>query len=158
MASIHNFRVEGIEGEEIDFADFKGKKVMVVNVASECGFTTQYQQLQELFEEFKNKLVIIGFPANNFGGQEPGTNQEIRSFCSVRYGVTFPLAAKISVEGEDIHPIYQWLTKKSDNKVMDSEVKWNFQKYLIDEKGQLVSYHPSSISPIDEIILDWVLS
>ncbi len=107
MTSIHQFKVEGIEGEVIDFADFKGKKVMVVNVASACGYTPQYQQLQELFTEFNDKIVIVGFPANNFGQQEPGPNDQIRSFCTSRFGVTFPLAAKISVTGDDAHPIYK---------------------------------------------------
>ncbi len=156
MDSIHIFKVKGIEGNEIDFANFKGKKMMVVNVASECGYTPQYQQLQELYEAFNDKLVIIGFPSNDFGGQEPGTNEEIKSFCSTRYQVSFPLAGKVKILGPKAHPVYQWLTQKGQNGVMDSEVKWNFNKFLLNEDGQLVKYYPSSVSPIDEAILDWV--
>ena len=156
MASIHQFKVEGIDGKVIDFADFKGKKMMVVNVASECGYTPQYQQLQELYGEFNDKFVIIGFPSNDFGKQEPGTNEEIQAFCSMRYGVKFPMAAKISVKGENKHPVYQWLTDHTPNAQDDKEVKWNFQKYLLDETGQLIAIHPSSVSPVDEVILDWI--
>ena len=155
--SIHEFKVEGIEGEEIDFARFKGKKIIVVNVASECGFTPQYQQLQELYEEFKDKMAIVGFPCNDFGGQEPGTGEEIWKFCSVRYGVRFPLASKISIL-DDPAPVYRWLTRKDLNGVMDSEVRWNFQKYLLDESGQLVNFFPSTVSPLDEPILNWITS
>ena len=158
MDSIHQFKVKGIEGKEIDFAQFKGKKIMVVNVASECGFTPQYQQLQELYEEFQDKLTIVGFPSNDFGGQEPGTNEEIRAFCTLRYGVDFPLAAKTRIKGSDKHPVYQWLTQKSKNGVADSEVQWNFYKYLLDENGHLVQSFPSSVSPLDEKILDWLAS
>lgn len=153
MNTIHSFKVKGIEGEEIDFALFKGKKIIVVNVASACGFTPQYQQLQELYEEFGHKLVVVGFPANNFGGQEPGTNEEIRAFCSRRFGVTFPLAAKIDVT---THPVYQWLTQKSENGLLDSQVTWNFQKYLLDEQGRLVKCLPPAVSPLDDEILNWV--
>ncbi len=153
MNTIHKFKVESIEGDEIDFAQFKGKKLTIVNVASECGFTPQYQQLQELYKGFGAKLAIIGFPANNFGGQEPGSNKEIREFCSLRYGVTFPLAAKIDI---NTHPIYQWLTQKALNGQMDSTVNWNFQKYLLNENGQLVHSLPSATSPFDDEIMDWV--
>jgi glutathione peroxidase len=153
MDNIHKFKVEGIEGEEIDFAAFKGKKLIVVNVASECGFTPQYQQLQELYEKFGDKLVIVGFPANNFGEQEPGLNSEIRDFCSRRYGVTFPLASKIDVT---THPVYEWLTKKTLNGVMDSQVTWNFQKYLLDENGRLVNFILPSESPLNETVLEWL--
>ncbi|MEM8907111.1 MAG: glutathione peroxidase [Bacteroidota bacterium] len=155
MASIHQFKVEGIRGEEINFADFEGKKIIVVNVASECGYTPQYQQLQELYQEFKDKLVIVGFPSNDFGGQEPGTDLEIRTFCERNYGVTFPLATKIVIQTE---PIYQWLGQKDRNGRMDSEVKWNFQKYCLDEAGQLVHVFPSAIAPFDDQILDWLNS
>lgn len=158
MHSIHQFKVKGIEGSEIDFAQFAGKKLIIVNVASECGYTPQYQQLQELYEEFQDKLVIVGFPSNDFGRQEPGTNQEIQAFCKTRYGVTFPLSVKITINGTTVHPVYQWLTRKSDNGVADSEVRWNFHKYLLDEKGQLVKSLPSSVSPLDEQILDWLNS
>ena len=156
MTSIHQFKVEGIDGSEIDFAAFKGKKIMVVNVASECGFTSQYQQLQEIFEEFGNKMVIVGFPSNDFGNQEPGSNAEIKTFCSLNYGVTFPLASKISIKGKNSHPIYKWLTTKEANNKFESEVEWNFYKYLLDENGQLVDFYPSSVDPFDEKILDWI--
>jgi len=155
MASIYQFKVERIDGSEIHFEESKGKKLIVVNVASACGYTPQYQQLQELYTEFKDKLEIIGFPSNDFGAQEPGTNAEIKTFCTVNYGVSFPMAAKVKINE---HPLYQWLTKKSLNGKIDSEVAWNFQKYLIDENGQLVAVYPSSINPLDEKIIDWVLS
>jgi len=156
--SIHQFKVRGIEGSEIDFAQYKGKKLIIVNVASECGYTPQYQQLQELYNEFQDKLEIVGFPSNDFGGQEPGTNEEIQAFCEVRYGVTFPLSAKITVKEPNAHPIYQWLTHENKNGVADSEVRWNFHKYLLDENGQLVKSLPSAVSPLDEQILDWLNS
>lgn len=158
MNSIHRFKVEGIEGEEIDFARFDGKKIIVVNVASECGYTPQYQQLQELQEEFKDRLVIVGFPSNDFGGQEPGSNPEIRNFCTTRYSVAFPLTSKITIKGASPHPVYKWLASKEQNGVMDSEVGWNFYKYLLDEQGQLVKCFPSSTNPFDEEILDWLAS
>jgi glutathione peroxidase len=154
--SIHIFKAEGIDGGVIDFANFKGKKISVVNVASKCGFTPQYKQLQELYEEFEDKLAIVGFPCNDFGEQEPGNNDEIEAFCKEEYDVRFPLAAKISIRGSDIHPIYEWLTDKDKNGVMDSTVAWNFQKYLLDEKGRLVHLFPSSASPFDDHILNWL--
>ena len=157
MNSIHIFKAEGIDGEVIDFANFKGKKILVVNVASECGFTPQYKQLQELYDEFENKLVIVGFPCNDFGEQEPGSNDEISAFCKEEYDVRFPLAAKISIKGSDPHPIYQWLTDKHKNGLMDSTVAWNFQKYLLDEKGRLVHVFTSSASPFDDHILNWLV-
>ena len=156
MTSIYKFRVEGISGEEIDFADFKGKKILVVNVASECGFTPQYAQLQDLYNEFRDQLVIVGFPSNDFGGQEPGTNHEIQTFCNRNFGVSFPLAAKITILGKDMHPVYRWLTQKSMNGYADSEVQWNFQKYLLDENGQLVAVFPSAVDPCSEAILDFL--
>ncbi len=155
--SIHSFKVEGISGEEIDFAAFEGKKILIVNVASACGYTPQYQQLQELYSAFQNKLVVIGFPSNDFGGQEPGTNEEIQAFCTSRFGVQFPMTTKVSIKGKP-HPIYAWLTQKSQNKIADAEVRWNFHKFLIDEKGRWVNHFPSSVSPLDEQILDWVQS
>ena len=155
MTGIHQFKIKGISGDEIDFASFAGKKILVVNVASECGYTRQYQQLEELYEEFQDRLVVVGFPCNDFGGQEPGSDAEIRSFCTLKFGVKFPLTTKISIVKTPIHPIYQWLTQKAENSVMDSRVKWNFHKHLLDEKGQLVAHHPSSVSPVDEVILNW---
>ncbi|MBI1225906.1 MAG: glutathione peroxidase [Bacteroidetes bacterium] len=153
MNTIHSFKVDGIAGGMIDFAAFAGKKILIVNVASECGLTPQYQQLQELYEEFEDKITIVGFPANNFGAQEPGSNQEIQTFCSHNYSVTFPLAAKVDVT---THPVYQWLTKKALNGVQDSEVTWNFQKYALDEQGRLVHVFPPATSTLDDVILDWL--
>lgn len=156
MSTIHLFKVEGIDGEEIDFSAFKGKKIMVVNVASACGYTPQYQQLQELQMEFKDKLVIIGFPCNDFGGQEPGSAKEIQAFCSLNYGLTFPLTRKVNIKGESVHPIYKWLLRKAQNQVMDTEVTWNFCKYALDEEGQLIHFFPSATSPFDDTILEWL--
>src|ERR1044071_9796180 len=127
-ASIYEFKVDGLLGDTIHFADFKGKKILIVNTASKCGYTPQYAALEKLYEAHKNKLIIVGFPANNFGAQEPGTNEEIGQFCQRNYGVTFPMGAKISVKGNDMAPIYHWLTEKAHNKYRDSEVEWNFQK------------------------------
>jgi len=158
MSSIYQFKVKGLVEEEIDFANFKGRKILVVNVASECGFTPQYQQLQELHDLKKDKIAVIGVPCNDFGGQEPGSAEEIRSFCNINYGVTFPLTTKISIKGPEIHPLYKWLTTKAENGIMDSEVKWNFHKYLLNEEGHLVKVYPSSITPLSEEILDWVSS
>ncbi len=155
MTGIHQFKIKGISGDEIDFASFAGKKILVVNVASECGYTRQYQQLEELYEEFQDRLVVVGFPCNDFGGQEPGSDAEIRSFCTLNFGVKFPLTTKISIVKTPVHPIYQWLTQKAENGVLDSTVKWNFHKYLLDEKGHLVAHHPSAVSPVDEVVLDW---
>jgi glutathione peroxidase len=151
--TIHTFKVAGLAGGTIDFSALAGKKILIVNVASECGLTPQYQQLQELYEEFEDKLTIVGFPANNFGGQEPGTNDEIQAFCTRNYGVTFPLTTKVDVT---THPIYRWLTQKSQNGVLDSEVTWNFQKYALDEEGRLVHCFPPATSPLDDEILEWL--
>jgi glutathione peroxidase len=150
QSTIYQFKVEGLDGGTIDFSGFKGKKILVVNTASKCGYTPQYKDLEALYEKYKDKLVIIGFPANNFGGQEPGTNSEIKEFCSKNFGVTFPMAAKVSVKGDDMHPLFQWLTSKEKNGVLDAEIKWNFGKFLIDEKGVLVSYFPSKVNPMSE--------
>jgi glutathione peroxidase len=157
MKSIHDFKIKSIEGTEITFLDFKGKKILIVNVASECGYTPQYQQLQELYDNFKEKLVVVGMPCNDFGGQEPGSDSEIQNFCSVRYGVTFPLATKINIL-KNTHPIYLFLTRQSENGLEDSEVRWNFQKYLLDENGFLVRVLQPSVSPLDDEILNWVNS
>lgn len=158
MSSIYQFKVKGLVEEEINLSNFKGKKIIVVNVASECGFTAQYKQLQELHEGFGEKVAVIGFPCDDFGGQEPGSPDEIQQFCKINYGVTFPLAAKVKILGSEIDPLYRWLTQKAENGVLDSEVKWNFQKYLLDEEGQLIKVLPSSITPLSEEILDWVAS
>jgi glutathione peroxidase len=150
--SIYDFKVPGLDGGTIDFSSFKGKKILIVNTASQCGYTPQYEGLEKLYEQYKDKLVIVGFPANNFGAQEPGTNSEIKEFCKKNYGVSFPMAAKISVKGDDMAPIYQWLTNKSENGVMDAEIKWNFGKFLLDEHGNLVTYFPSKVTPMSEEI------
>ncbi|MBP6286266.1 MAG: glutathione peroxidase [Ferruginibacter sp.] len=150
--SIYDFKVEALDGGTIDFAGFKGKKILIVNTASKCGYTPQYEGLEQLYEKYKDKLVIVGFPANNFGGQEPGTNTEIKEFCKKNYGVTFPMAAKISVKGDDIAPIYKWLCNKSENGVLDAEIKWNFGKFLLDEKGNLLNYFGTKVTPMSEEI------
>ncbi len=151
MSSIHQYRITGIGGETIDFEAFKGKFVLIVNVASACGYTSQYAQLQEVYDDLKDKMVIVGVPCNQFGGQEPGTEAEIQQFCKVRYGVTFPLTQKIAVKGTNQHELYQWLTKKSLNGVQDSEVAWNFQKYLLDTDGHLIKVFPSAASPFEVV-------
>ncbi|NDC42681.1 MAG: glutathione peroxidase [Chitinophagia bacterium] len=148
--SIYDFKMEALDGGTINFAKYKGKKILIVNTASRCGYTPQYEGLEKLSKKYKDKLVIIGFPANNFGAQEPGTNSDIKEFCTKNYGVSFPMAAKISVKGDNIAPLYLWLTKKKYNNKMDSEVKWNFQKYLINEKGELVDVFMSSVTPDDK--------
>ena len=150
--TIHGFKVESIDGGTIDFSKFKGKKILIVNTASKCGYTPQYDALEKLYEANKNKLVIVGFPANNFGGQEPGSNEEINAFCKKNYGVSFPMAEKVSVKGDDTHPLFNWLTSKSENGVIDAEIKWNFTKFLLDEKGKLLAVFPSKVNPLgDEI-------
>ncbi len=154
--SIHTFKVKSIEGGTIDFSKFKGKKILVVNTASKCGYTPQYEALQKVADEYKDKLVIVGFPANNFGGQEPGSDGEIQEFCKARFGVKFPLASKVSVKGEDIAPIYQWLTSKAKNGVLDAEIKWNFNKFLLDENGKMIAYFESKVKPDSEEILKFV--
>lgn len=151
-SQIFQFKVEGLEGNQIDFAQFKGKKILIVNTASECGYTPQYKDLETLYTTYKEKLVVVGFPANNFGGQEPGTNSDIKAFCEKNYGVTFPMASKVSVKGTDMAPIFQWLTDKQKNGVLDAEVKWNFNKFLIDENGRLVAKFDSKVSPLSSEI------
>ncbi len=152
--NIHDFRIEGLNGGEIDFSDFKGKKILIVNTASECGLTPQYSQLQELYNSFSDKVIIVGVPANNFGGQEPGNNDQIASFCSMNYGVTFPMTTKLSVVGSDMHPLYQWLTDKEKNGKSNSEVQWNFQKYLIDEQGDLSLFFAPTKEVFDSEIIE----
>lgn len=155
--NFHSFKVETLEGEPFDLASLEGKKVMVVNVASKCGLTGQYEALQAVYEKYGgDDFVIIGFPANNFLSQEPGTPDEIRTFCTENYGVTFPMMEKISVKGDDMHPVYLWLTQKSENGVMDSKVSWNFQKYLIDENGNLHAMYSPRTEPDSEEIIKWI--
>ena len=157
--SIYQFKVTDLEGNPFNFSDLKGKKVMVVNTASECGLTPQYEELQALYEKYKNKnFIIVGFPANNFNGQEPGSNAEIATFCKRNYGVTFPMMEKISVQGDDMHEVYQFLTQKSKNGSVDSKVEWNFQKYLIDENGHVEKVISPRTLPTDSEIIEWIES
>lgn len=152
--SVYNFKVESIDGGKINFADYKGKKILIVNTASQCGNTPQYADLEKLYKKYQGKLVIIGFPANNFHQQEPGSNKEIQEFCTKKYAVTFPMAAKISVKGDDIHPLYKWLLAESKVKHMQpEEVTWNFQKYLLDEKGKLVAVFSPKTQPMSEEVI-----
>lgn len=151
--SLYDFKMNDINGEMVDFSQFKGKKLLLVNVASKCGYTPQYADLQKLHEMHGDEVVIIGFPANNFGGQEPGSNEEIKQFCSENYGVTFKMMDKISVKGADKHPLYRWLSDKDFNGWNDKEPTWNFCKYFINENGELVKFFPSSVKPTDEEII-----
>ena len=159
--SIYDFKVPGLDGKEINFADFKGKKILIVNTASQCGNTPQYAELEKIYQGYKDRLVIVGFPANNFGGQEPGSNKEIKEFCTKNYAVTFPMSEKISVKGDDIHPLYKWLvgqsqemakkladTEVAKKKILEDPVRWNFAKFLINEKGELITvfHHKTSVA------------
>jgi glutathione peroxidase len=151
--SIHSFTVKSIDGKDIKMSSFKGKKILIVNTASKCGYTPQYESLEKVYEQYKDKLVIIGFPCNQFGGQEPGSNEEIVEFCKKNYGVTFPLADKVDVKGTNTAAIYQWLTQKSKNGVLDARISWNFNKFLLDENGKMIAYYPSNVKPDSEAIL-----
>ncbi len=155
--SFYDFSAMTIDGKLFDFSTLKGKKVLIVNTASECGNTPQYKDLEELYKLYGgDKFTIIGFPANNFGSQEPGSDKQIKEFCDVNYSITFPMMSKISVKGEDISPLYKWLTSKEENGKMDSSVRWNFQKYLIDETGNLVSVVAPKENPLSEKIVNWI--
>lgn len=157
MQTIYQFKVEDLNGKEFDFSSLKGKKILVVNTASKCGLTPQYKLLEELYKKYKNQnFVIVGFPANNFASQEPGSNAEIATFCQKNYGVTFPMMGKISVKGNDKADIYQFLTQKKRNGLQDSEVEWNFQKFLINEKGQLEKVIAPQVLPTDESVVSWI--
>jgi glutathione peroxidase len=149
--SIHTFKVKDVDGKTIDFSNFKGKKILIVNTASECGYTRQYQDLQELHNQYGKKVAIIAFPANNFGGQEPGSNEEIKSFCSKNYQVSFPIAGKVSVKGSDMAPIFQWLTTQ-ENPDFTGDINWNFEKFLLDENGKLLRRYRSRVKPTDPAI------
>ncbi len=163
--SIYDFKVPGLDGKEIDFSRFKGKKIMIVNTASYCGNTPQYADLEKLYESYKDKLVIVGFPANNFGAQEPGTNDEIKTFCKKNYGVTFPMAQKVSVKGDDIHPLFTWLLQQSKQlmaglpdgnpkkQLYDNPITWNFTKFLLDENGKLIDvFHNKTLVSSEEVV------
>jgi glutathione peroxidase len=157
IKTIYKFKEKDLYGKEFDFASLKGKKILIVNTASECGLTPQYKDLEAIYEKYKNKnFIIVGFPANNFGSQEPGSNEQIAKFCQLNYGVTFPMMSKISVKGNDKHPVYQFLTQKSKNGLQDSEVEWNFQKYLINEEGELVKVLSPRVLPTDAAIVGWI--
>ena len=152
-SSIYDFKVKSLDGSTIDLAQFKGKKILIVNTASECGYTPQYAELQKLYDTYGSKLAVIGFPANNFGGQEPGSNSEIASFCKKNYGVTFPMAEKVSVKGDDAHPLFQYLAGEAKKLgAEDPVIKWNFTKFLIDENGRLIKVYPSKVKPMSEEI------
>ena len=156
-SSIHTFRVNTLEGQEFDFSALKGKKILVVNTASKCGFTPQFEQLQALYEKYKDKnFVVVGFPCNQFASQDPGTSEEIKTFCTRNYGVSFPMMEKVDVKGDSAAPVYKWLTSKTLNGVESSSVKWNFQKYLIDENGFLVGHVASYKKPDCKRIVDWI--
>ncbi len=152
LAANPGIKLKTIDGADADLTQYKGKKVLIVNVASECGYTPQYKDLEALYEQYKDKLVILGFPANNFGGQEPGTNEEIKKFCSDNYNVTFPMFGKISVLGDDQNAIYKWLTSKDLNGWNEQQPKWNFNKYLLDENGNLLKYYSSAVKPLSDEI------
>lgn len=155
-SSIYDFKVESLEGGALDLSAYKGKKVLIVNTASKCGLTPQYKDLETLYKTYKDKLVVIGFPANNFMRQEPGTNAEIKEFCQQNYGVSFPMAAKISVKGKDIHPLFKYLVAEAEKKGIKDPIKWNFTKFLVDENGQLVTVFSSRTSPMDDEVLKYL--
>ena len=155
--NLYSFKVKDIDGKEFDLSSLKGKKVLVVNVASKCGLTPQYEKLQELYEKYKDdNFVVIGFPANNFKGQEPGTDEEIKTFCTLTYNVSFPMMSKIDVVGESKAPLYAWLTEKSQNGKLDAEVQWNFQKFMVDENGNLVDFAAPREDPFSDKIIKWI--
>ena len=155
--SFYDLKAKTIDGKDFSFSDLKGKKVLIVNTASKCGYTPQYEELEKLYQTYKDKnFIIIGFPANNFMKQEPGTNSEIQEFCKKNYGVSFMMMEKISVKGDDMHAVYKWLTEKALNGKMGSSVKWNFQKYMIDDKGNLVDVAYSNEKPIGGKIEQWI--
>lgn len=154
--TIYDFKVPSLDGTDINFADFKGKKILVVNTASMCGYTKQYAGLEKLYEENKDKLVIIGFPSDNFGGQEYKDNNQIKSFCQKNYGVTFPLTTRVDVKGDNATPVFKYLCNKSQNGVLDAEISWNFNKFLIDEKGKLLAHFDSKVTPDSEELLKYI--
>jgi len=157
VSSVYDFKVTGLDGNTIDIAKYKGKKILIVNTASKCGFTPQYADLEKLYTTYKDKLVIIGFPANNFAQQEPGSNKEISEFCTKNYGVTFPMAEKVDVVGDNIHPLFKYLTDEAKKLgVADPVIKWNFTKFLVDENGKLIAVFPSKVKPTDEQITKYL--
>ena len=157
LTSFYDLKAQTLEGKEYNFSDLKGMKVLIVNTASKCGFTPQYEQLEELHDKYgAGNFVILGFPCNQFGSQEPGTNEEIGAFCQKNYGVSFQMMDKIDVKGDNVHPVYQWLTSKNINGVKSTSVKWNFQKYLVDENGNWIDTYSSMTKPTDSDITEWI--
>jgi glutathione peroxidase len=157
--TIYDFKVTDIDGKEYDLGSLKGKKVMIVNTASKCGLTPQYEELEKLYQTYKDQnFVIVGFPSNDFMSQEPGSDAEIKEFCKKNYGVSFPMMSKIEVKGKEMHPLYKFLTEKSQNGYSDNSVKWNFQKYLINEEGKLVKVIPPGTKPLSEEITSWIVN
>jgi glutathione peroxidase len=157
VMSVHDFKVPGLDGNTIDLSKYKGKKILIVNTASKCGFTPQYADLEKLYEKYKDKLVIIGFPANNFAHQEPGTNSEIKEFCTKNYGVSFPMAEKVDVVGDNIHPLFKYLTDEAKKLgTPDPVIKWNFTKFLVDENGKLIAVFPSKVTPMSDEITKYL--
>ena len=170
--SIYDFKAPGLTGGTINFSDFKGKKILIVNTASKCGNTPQYDDLEKLYEKYKHKLVVVGFPANNFGAQEPGANEEIAEFCKKNYGVTFPMAGKVSVKGDDIDPLFKWLVQQSNEMAKNlptdnskdlawrdylrNPITWNFTKFLIDENGNLVAVFHNKVNPMSDEITKYL--
>ncbi|MFD0766451.1 glutathione peroxidase [Mucilaginibacter lutimaris] len=150
-STVYTFKLKTIDGKAFSLAKYKGKKLLIVNTASKCGFTPQYAELQKLADQYKDKLVVVGFPANNFGGQEPGTNADVKEFCQKNFGVTFPLSAKVSVKGDDIDPLFKYLTTEP-NPDFTGEIKWNFEKFLIDENGKLIHRYRSTTKPLSDEI------
>ncbi len=159
IKTFYDFTAKDIDGNLVSLSKYKGKKVIVVNVASECGFTTQYTQLEWLYSHYKDSnLVVLGFPCNDFGGQEPKDEKEIQEFCTKKYAVTFPIMSKIVIKSPDGHPLYKWLQLKSENGFQDNEVKWNFNKFMINEDGTLGGYFPSKMLPDNKVIIDWIMN
>lgn len=156
ITSIYDFKVEGLEGGNIDLENYKGKKMLIVNTASKCGFTPQYKDLEMLYKTYKDKLVVIGFPANNFRGQEPGSNEEIKEFCQKNYGVSFPMSAKVSVKGDDIDPLFKFLSDEAELMGIKDPIKWNFTKFLVDENGKLIAVFPSKVNPMSEEVTKYL--
>ncbi|MEJ7769895.1 MAG: glutathione peroxidase [Chitinophagaceae bacterium] len=154
--SIYDFKVSGLDGQSINLSKYKGKKILIVNTASKCGFTPQYAELQKLHDTYKGKVVVLGFPANNFKQQDPGTNAEIQEFCKKNYGVTFPMSEKVSVKGDDINPLFKYLVDEAKKMGVEDPIKWNFTKFLVDEKGKLVAVFPSKVSPTSEEVTKYL--
>jgi glutathione peroxidase len=156
-ATVYDFTMKAIDGKDVKLSQYKGKKLLIVNTASECGYTPQYKELEELYKKHGDKVTVLGFPANNFGGQEPGTNEQISTFCEKNYGVTFPLFSKVSVKGDDTAPLYKFLSDKAKNGAVSDAPSWNFCKYLVDEQGHVVAFYPSKVKPMSEELIAAIL-